>query len=456
MKERETLGSRIGFILLSAGCAIGIGNVWRFPYVVGSYGGGFFVLFYLLFLCLVGLPVLTMEFAIGRASRQSVVNAYNVLEKPGQKWHFHGYAAMLGNYMLMFYYTSVSGWMLCYFFKYLTGSIDAGSEGTTDYGMVFNDLLANPVECTLLVLVIVALGFFICSLGLQKGVENITKKMMVALLLLIVVLAVHSLTLSNASEGLAFYLLPNADKVKEQGILQVMVQALNQSFFTLSLGIGAMLIFGSYLDKKHTLLGQSVQIVALDTFVAIMAGLIIFPACSTYNVDVNAGPSLIFITLPNVFGNMPGGRIWGTLFFLFMTFAALSTVIAVFENIMACTMDRFHFSRKKASIVNFLIVFVGSLPCVLGYNLLSGWQPMGAGTAVLDLEDFIVSNILLPFGSLIILLFCITKRYGWGFSKYLEEANTGEGLKVPSWIRPYCSYVLPVILLAILLIGLFA
>ncbi|MDO4284416.1 MAG: sodium-dependent transporter [Eubacteriales bacterium] len=457
MEQRESLSGRIGFILLSAGCAIGIGNVWRFPYVVGNNGGGIFVLFYLLFLCIVGIPVLTMEFAIGRASRQSIVRAYGVLEKPGQKWHIHGYLGMFGNYMLMFYYTSVAGWMLCYFFKYALGTIEAGKETAADtavYGDVFNALLGNPVEATLWVLAIVAIGFLICSLGLQKGVERITKWMMAALLILIIVLAVHSLTLPNAVEGLKFYLLPNPETVKEAGVFHVMVQALNQSFFTLSLGIGAMLIFGSYLNRKNTLLGQSIHICVLDTFVAVMAGLIIFPACSSFGVDVNSGPSLIFITLPNVFGSMGGGRIWGALFFLFMTFAALSTVIAVFENILACCMDRFHMTRKKACLVNFVIVALGSLPCVFGYNLLSGWQPLGAGSAVLDLEDFIVSNILLPFGSLIILLFCVTKRYGWGFSNYLKEANTGEGVKVPAWIRPYCTYILPVVLFVILVLGL--
>ena len=459
MEKRESLSGRLGFILLSAGCAIGIGNVWRFPYVVGNNGGGIFVLFYLLFLAIVGIPVLTMEFAMGRASRGSIVKAYNVLEKSGQKWHIHGYFGMLGNYMLMFYYTSVAGWMLCYFFKYLLGTIASGAHaqaGTEGYGEVFNGLLGNPVETTLWVLAIVALGFFICSFGLQKGVERITKGMMVALLLLIVVLAVHSLTLPNAAEGLKFYLMPNPETVKEVGLLQVMVQALNQSFFTLSLGIGAMMIFGSYLNRKHTLLGQSVNIAVLDTFVAVMAGLIIFPACASFGVDVNSGPSLIFITLPNIFGSMAGGRVWGALFFLFMTFAALSTVIAVFENILACCMDRFHMTRKKACLVNFVIVLLGSLPCILGYNVLAGWQPLGEGSAVLDLEDFIVSNILLPFGSLVILLFCVFKRYGWGFENYLKEANTGEGLKMPRWIKPYCTFVLPVVLLVILLLGLFA
>lgn len=449
--KRESFKSRLGFLLVSAGCAIGIGNVWRFPYVAGQNGGGIFVLFYLIFLICMGLPVLTMELAVGRASRKSAVLGYKALEKPGSKWHLHGWAAMFGCYMLMMYYTTVSGWMMSYFFKFLTGEFTSGMD-TEATGAVFGNLLSDPVQMGFWMIVTVLLGFLVCSRGLQNGLEKISKVMMSALLVLIVVLAIHSLTLSGAAEGIKFYLIPNIESVKEVGLGSVIAAAMNQAFFTLSLGVAAMEIFGSYMSRDNTLAGEGARICALDTFVAIMAGLIIFPACFSYGVEVNAGPQLIFITLPNVFVNMEGGRIWGTLFFLFMTFASFSTIIAVFENIMSFGMDMFGWNRKKAALVNCVIILVASLPCVLGYNVWSNLHIIGARD-VLDSEDFIVSNLLLPLGSLIYLLFCVTK-WGWGFDKYQEEANTGKGLKIAKWLKPYLQFVLPVLILIILIQGL--
>ena len=413
--KRESFKSRLGFLLVSAGCAIGIGNVWRFPYVTGQNGGGIFVLFYLIFLVIMGLPVLTMELAVGRASRKSAVLGYKALEKKGSKWHIHGWVAIFGCCMLMMYYTTVSGWMVTYFFKFLTGSFKSGMT-TEDTAQAFSNLLGDPKQMAFWMILTVVVGFLVCSRGLQNGLEKISKFMMTALLLLIVVLAVHSLTLSNAAEGVKFYLVPNTEAVAAVGLKNVITAAMNQAFFTLSLGVAAMEIFGSYMGKDHTLAGEGVRICALDTFVAIMAGLIIFPACFSYNVEVNAGPSLIFITLPNVFINMSGGRIWGSLFFLFMTFASFSTVIAVFENIMSFCMDMFGWSRNKAALINCIVILIASLPCVLGYNVWSNLHLIG-GRDVLDSEDFIVSNLLLPIGSLIYLLFCVTK-WGWGFEKY--------------------------------------
>ena len=409
--KRESFKSRLGFLLVSAGCAIGIGNVWRFPYVTGQNGGGIFVLFYLIFLVIMGLPVLTMELAVGRASRKSAVLGYKALEKKGSKWHIHGWVAIFGCCMLMMYYTTVSGWMVTYFFKFLTGSFKSGMT-TEDTAQAFSNLLGDPKQMAFWMILTVVVGFLVCSRGLQNGLEKISKFMMTALLLLIVVLAVHSLTLSNAAEGVKFYLVPNTEAVAAVGLKNVITAAMNQAFFTLSLGVAAMEIFGSYMGKDHTLAGEGVRICALDTFVAIMAGLIIFPACFSYNVEVNAGPSLIFITLPNVFINMSGGRIWGSLFFLFMTFASFSTVIAVFENIMSFCMDMFGWSRNKAALINCIVILIASLPCVLGYNVWSNLHLIG-GRDVLDSEDFIVSNLLLPIGSLIYLLFCVTK---WGLS----------------------------------------
>ena len=449
--KRESFKSRLGFLLVSAGCAIGIGNVWRFPYVTGQNGGGIFVLFYLIFLVIMGLPVLTMELAVGRASRKSAVFGYKALEKKGSKWHIHGWVAIFGCCMLMMYYTTVSGWMVTYFFKFLTGSFKSGMT-TEDTAQAFSNLLGDPKQMAFWMILTVVVGFLVCSRGLQNGLEKISKFMMTALLLLIVVLAVHSLTLSNAAEGVKFYLVPNTEAVAAVGLKNVITAAMNQAFFTLSLGVAAMEIFGSYMGKDHTLAGEGVRICALDTFVAIMAGLIIFPACFSYNVEVNAGPSLIFITLPNVFINMSGGRIWGSLFFLFMTFASFSTVIAVFENIMSFCMDMFGWSRNKAALINCIVILIASLPCVLGYNVWSNLHLIG-GRDVLDSEDFIVSNLLLPIGSLIYLLFCVTK-WGWGFEKYCEEANTGDGIKISKKLRPYFQFILPILIVFILIQGL--
>jgi NSS family neurotransmitter:Na+ symporter len=449
--KRESFKSRLGFLLVSAGCAIGIGNVWRFPYVVGENGGGIFVLFYLLFLVAMGLPVLTMELAVGRGSRKSAVLAYKELEKPKSKWHIHGWFAILGCYVLMMYYTTVSGWMVSYFYKFVTGEFKAGMDVDAT-GSVFSDLLADPKQMGFWMILTVIVGFIVCSRGLQNGLERISKIMMTALLVLIVVLAVHSITLSGAGEGLRFYLIPNLSTVEKVGIGNVISAAMNQAFFTLSLGVAAMEIFGSYMSKDHALAGEGVRICALDTFVAVMSGLIIFPACFSYGVEVTSGPKLIFVTLPNVFVNMAGGRIWGSLFFLFMTFASFSTVIAVFENIMSFAMDMFGWSRNKTAIINCIIILIASLPCVLGYNVWSDLHLIG-GRDVLDSEDFLVSNLLLPLGSLIYLLFCVTK-WGWGFDNYMEEANTGSGLKVSRKLKPYFQFVLPVLILIILIQGL--
>ena len=445
------MGSRMGFILLSAGCAIGIGNVWRFPYIAGQYGGGVFVLFYLFFLVTMGVPVMTMEFATGRASRKSIIRSFHELEKPGQKWHLHGYLGMAGNYILMMFYTTVAGWMLYYFYLMLTGKFQGKDASQAEE--IFQGMLSDPLVLSVAMLIIVGAGIFICSIGLQKGVERITKIMMSLLLLIIIVLAVHSITLKGGIKGLKFYLLPDFKRAVKTGIWETIIAAMNQAFFTLSLGIGAMGIFGSYIDKKRSLLGESVNIAVLDTFVAFVSGLVIFPACFAFNISPGQGPGLIFITLPNIFNQMAGGRIWGTLFFVFMTFAAFSTILAVFENIISCCMDLFHWNRKKACLVNLIVIPLLSLPCVLGYNIWSGFQPRGEGSTILDLEDFLVSNIILPAGSLFYLLFCVT-RYGWGFDKYIEEANTGEGLKIPHSIKFYVTYILPVLLFFLIIKGL--
>lgn len=449
--ERESFKSRLGFLLVSAGCAVGIGNVWKFPYVVGQNGGGWFVLIYLVFLAIMGLPVLTMELAVGRASRKSAVGGYKALEPKGSAWHIHGWVAIAGCYLLMMYYTTVSGWMMSYFYKFATGTFSSGMSGDA-CANVFSQLLASPGEMALWMAVTVLLGFFICSRGLQNGLEKISKFMMSGLLLLILLLAVHSMTLSGAAEGLRFYLVPNWETVRTAGIGNVISAAMNQSFFTLSLGVAAMEIFGSYMSKDNTLLSEGVRICGLDTFVALAAGLIIFPACFSYGVEVDAGPSLIFITLPNVFVNMAGGRLWGSLFFLFMTFASFSTVIAVFENLISFCMDTLGWSRKQAAVRNCIFVLLASLPCVLGYNLWQDFRPIG-GRDVLDSEDFLVSNLLLPLGSLVYLLFCVSK-WGWNFENYRQEANTGKGLKVANWMKYYFRFVLPLLILIILLEGL--
>lgn len=447
--ERESFKSRLGFILVSAGCAIGIGNVWRFPYVAGENGGGLFVLLYLVFLALMGIPVLTMELAVGRASRKSAVLGYKKLEKPKSKWHIHGWFCMLGCYLLMMYYTTVSGWMTSYFYKFATGTFESGMTSEQVSG-VFSQLQSNPIEMVIWMAIITILGFLVCSRGIQKGIEKVSKVMMIALLVLILALAVNSILLSGAGEGLKFYLVPNFEKVSEIGIGNIVSAAMNQSFFTLSLGIAAMEIFGSYMSKDNTLPGESVKICALDTFVAIMAGLIIFPACFSYGVEPDQGPALIFITLPNVFVNMAGGRIWGTLFFLFMTFACFSTIIAVFENIISFCIDMFKISRTKSVIINAVIILIASLPCVFGFNIWSGFELFGQN--VLGMEDFLVSNILLPVGSLIYLLFCVTK-FGWGFDNYLAESNTGKGMKFARFLKPYFQFVLPILVLIVLVQG---
>ena len=449
--EREKLGSRLGFILLSAGCAIGIGNVWKFPYLAGQYGGAAFVLFYILFLLFLGLPIMTMEFSVGRASRKSPVLAYNVLEKPGQKWHLHGYLCLVGNYLLMMFYTSVTGWMLHYFYLMVSGAFVG--QDTAGVSAIYSQMLGQPLVMGGWMVLVVVLGFAINSFGLQNGLERITKYMMIALLFLIVALAVNSVSLSGAGEGLKFYLVPDIQRMMDVGVGATIVGAMNQSFFTLSLGIGAMAIFGSYIGKDRALLGESVNVAVLDTFVAITSGLIIFPACFTYGVEADSGPNLIFITLPNVFNHMPMGQLWGSLFFVFLFFASMSTILAVFENIMACWMDLTGMSRRKVAAINLVLMLALSLPCVLGFNLWSGFQPFGDGSTIMDLEDFLVSNIWLPIGSLIYLLFC-TSRYGWGWKNFTQEANTGKGLKVGNWMRWYVTYLLPIVILAIFLIGI--
>lgn len=450
MKKREKFASRLGFILISAGCAIGLGDVWRFPYITGQYGGGIFVLIYLIFIFLLGLPIITMELAVGRASQKSIATSFNVLEKKGHKWHLMGYAGMAGNYILMMFYTTIAGWMLGYFYKFVTGRF-VGIEGE-QIGKVFSDLIANPLEMTLWMVITTVVCFGICSMGLQAGVEKVTKVLMILLLAIIVVLAVKSMTLPNAGEGLKFYLLPDMNRIKEQGLWETVYAAMSQAFFTLSIGIGSLAIFGSYLGKERRLLGESVNIAVIDTSVSIIAGLIIFPACFAFNVDPGQGPGLIFVTLPNIFNSMSGGMIWGSLFFLFMCFAAYSTVIAVFENIISFAMDLWGWSRKKASWINMVLLIILSMPCILGFNVLSGFQPLGPGTGVLDLEDFIISYNLLPLGSLVYLLFCVS-RYGWGFDNYLKEMNTGEGMKMPRWLKGYLTWILPLIIVVVLIQG---
>ena len=451
--ERERLGSRLGFILISAGCAIGIGNVWKFPTVAAQSGGGIFVLIYLVFLAIMGIPIMTMEFSVGRASQASPVRMYQKLKPDDEKWRAHGYASLVGNVVLMMFYTSVTGWMLQYFVYMLTGKFD-GMGSSAEVNAVYDNMLSSPWTLFIFVAVVCVLGFLICSFDMQKGLEKVTKVMMVALLVLIVVLAIHSFTLPKAGEGLKFYLLPSIANVKKVGFLNVVVAAMNQAFFTLSLGIGSMAIFGSFIGKDRSLLGESVNIACLDTFVAITSGLIIFPAFFTYMGDgvlpteeilaQTAGPGLIFKTLPNVFINMPGGRIWGTLFFLFMSFAAFSTILAVFQNIMSCVQELTGWSKRKTCLICGAGMLILSIPCLLGFNVLSGFHPLGAGSVVLDLEDYIVSNILLPAGSLIFVLFC-TNKFGWGFDNFMEEANQGKGLKIKKWMKYYMRYALPII-----------
>lgn len=450
MNNRERFSSRLGFILISAGCAVGLGNVWRFPYITGQYGGAAFVLVYLIFLVLLGLPIMVMEFAVGRASQKSAARSFHVLEPSDTKWYLQGYACMAGNYLLMMFYTTVGGWMAAYIFKTLTGEFKGlDSDGVA---AVFNDMLARPGYMTFWMVLVVLLSFFICSLGLQKGVERITKAMMSCLFLILLILCIRSVTLPGASEGLRFYLIPDFARFTENGVGNTIFAAMGQAFFTLSLGIGAMAIFGSYIGKDRSLTGETINICLLDTLVAFLAGLIIFPSCFAFGVDPGQGPGLVFITLPNIFNQMVGGRIFGVLFFVFMTFAAQSTIIAVFENIISFSIDLFGTSRKKAVLINGIAIILLSLPCVFGFNIWSGFQPLGAGSTIQDLEDFIVSNNLLPLGSMVYLLFC-TSRYGWGWKNFLAEADTGKGVKFPAWARVYVSYILPLIVLFIFIMG---
>ncbi len=448
---REHLGSRLGFILLSAGCAIGIGNVWKFPYMVGQNGGGLFVLLYLFFLIVMGVPIMTMEFSIGRASQKSPAKMYQVLEPQGTKWHYHGKLAIAGNYLLMMFYTTIAGWMLYYF--YATAKGDLAGKDASAIAEHYTQVQQDPLVTVLFMAIVVALGILVCSLGIKNGLERVTKIMMIALILIMVVLAVNSVFLEGSGEGIKFYLMPNIKNIESVGLANVIVSAMNQAFFTLSLGIGAMAIFGSYIDKKRSLMSESINIAFLDTLVAFTSGLIIFPACFAYGVDVSSGPGLVFITLPNIFNNLPMGRLWGSLFFVFMSFAALSTVLAVFENIISCTMELFNWTRKKACAINAVIMFVLSLPCALGFNLLKDFHPFGGSSNIMDLEDFIVSNLLLPIGSMVFVLFC-TRKKGWGWDGFVAEANEGKGMKIKKFMKGYCSYVLPVMILVVFVIGL--
>ena len=447
--ERESFQSRLGFILVSAGCAIGIGNVWKFPYIAGQNRGGLFVLIYLLFLAIMGVPILTMELALGRGSGLSIVKAYKKLEPKGTKWHIHGWFCLAGSYLLMMFYTTVSGWMIDYAYKFAVGTFDNITVEQAD--SVFTDMLANPWEMLIFMGLTVLIGFLVCFGGVKNGLERVTKWMMLALLTLIIILAVNSLFLSGAGEGLRFYLMPDFSSIQKVGLMNIISAAMSQAFFTLSIGIGSMQIFGSYMSKESTLTSEAIRITALDTFVAVMSGLIIFPACFSYNVAPAEGPSLIFVALPKIFMNMPLGRLWGCLFFIFMSFASLSTVTAVFENPISACIDNFGWSRKKSTIINCALIFVLSLPCLLGFNVLSGVNVLNKG--ILSMEDFLVSNLLLPVGALIFLLFC-SYKFGWGFDNYRAEVNTGKDIKLGKGLVYYFKFVLPILILFILISGL--
>lgn len=449
-QDRETFSTRLGFILISAGCAIGLGNVWRFPYITGMYGGGLFVLIYFLFLVIFGLPIMVMEFSVGRGSKKSVAISFDVLQPKRSKWHYFKWVAMAGNYLLMMFYTTISGWMIAYLFFMIRG--DFMGADTEKVGDIFTGLISNTGTSLLFMIITCTLGFAICSLGLQNGVEKITKFMMSALLFIMLALVVRSITLPNAGKGLAFYLLPNLKNIEKNGLWTTIYAAMGQSFFTLSIGMGSMAIFGSYVSKDRRLLGEGLNITILDTFVAIMSGLIIFPACFSFGVNPDNGPGLIFVTLPNIFNSMSLGRLWGIAFFVFMVFASLSTIVAVFENIISFGMDLLNWSRKKAVMINFIAIVILSIPAVLGYNLWNGFAPLGEGSTILDLEDFIVSNNILPIGSLVYVLFCVT-RYGWGWDNFIKEANTGTGLKLPKVLRFYLTFILPILLLGIFVFG---
>lgn len=450
MQERENFGSRLGFILVSAGCAVGLGNVWKFPYICGQNGGAAFILIYLVFLVILGFPILICEFAVGRGSKKGAAKAYEVLEPEGTRWHHFKWFSIFGNYLLMMFYTMVGGWMLYYVYRMLSGQLS--NVGAVQVEQAFSDMLGSAGTMSGWMVLAVLISFGICVLGLQNGIEKITKVMMSILIVLIVILAIHSITLPNAMQGVKFYLIPNLDTIQERGIGTVIFDAMTHAFFTLSIGIGAMEIFGSYLKRERTLVGEARSVVILDTFVALMAGFIIIPACFAYGVEPDKGPSLLFITLPNVFNHMSGGRIWGTCFFVFMSFAALSTIIAVFENILSFYMDLLHWERKKAVIFNIILVILLSLPAVFGFNLLSAFQPLGAGSTIMDLEDFLVSYNLLPLGSMIFVLFCVRKN-GWGWENFRTEANAGAGCKLPGGLRLYMTYLLPLIITVVYLKG---
>ena len=453
MEKRETFSSRLGFVLISAGCAIGLGNVWRFPYITGQYGGAAFVLLYLLFLVILGLPVMVMELSVGRASQRSIALSFQVLEPKGTKWHWYSYFGLAGNYLLMMFYTVIAGWLLYYVVKVLRGDfMGLDAEGV---GAEFTELMGQPVIMTVFMAVVVIGSMLVCLQGLRNGVERVNKVMMLALLALLVVLAVNSLTLEGAGEGLRFYLQPNFHNLMYDAegnwiLGEAVFAAMGQSFFTLSLGMGSISIFGSYIGKEHRLAGEGLRIGVLDTCVAFTSGLIIFPACFAFGVSPGEGPSLIFVTLPNIFNHMAFGRVWGALFFIFLFFAAVSTVIAVFENILAFCMDKWGWSRRKAAGVNLVGILVLSMPCILGYSVWADVHPLGMDIS--SLEDFIVSNNLLPLGSLLYVLFC-TRRSGWGWDNFLAEANTGDGIRFPKWVRPYITWVLPLIILFILVMG---
>lgn len=448
--KRETFGSRLGFILVSAGCAVGIGNVWKFPYMCGQFGGAAFILIYLVFLLIMGIPVMVCEFGVGRASRHSVAAAYETLEPQGTKWHITKWIGIIGCYFLMMFYTTVGGWMLYYCVRSFSGDFVGADMETVSAG--FSDMLGNMPLMTFWTILICIIGFGVCAFGIQKGIEKVSKFMMTALLLIMIVLAIHSVMMKGAGAGIRFYLIPDFRQMAEIGIGNVIFGAMSQAFFTLSIGIGAMLIFGSYMEKDQRLFGEAVNITVLDTVVALMAGFIIIPACFAYGIEPGAGPSLIFITIPNIFAQVAGGRVWGGLFFLFLSFAAFTTLVAVFENIISFDMDLFGWSRKKSTLVSLILIIILSMPCVMGFNVLVGFTPLGEGSTIMDLEDFIVSNNLLPLGSLGYVLFC-TKKNGWGWNHFLEEINQGEGWKFPSGIKGYMSYGLPLLIIIIYLKG---
>lgn len=449
--QRERLGSRLGFILLSAGCAIGIGNVWKFPYMVGQYGGGAFLLIYIFFLAILGIPVMTVEFSLGRAAQKSPAHLYRVLEHPGSKWHIHGYTSLIGNYLLMMFYTTVAGWILDYFFYSAAGKFESADKDAV--AEIFTTLKQSPVEMGIMTAIVIIGCFLICSIGLQNGLERITKWMMIALLVIMLILSINSIVTDQSGDGLRFYLIPNLETIRQIGIGRIIVAAMNQAFFTLSLGIGNMAIFGSYINKDRALMGEAVNVALLDTFVALCSGFIIFPACFAFGVQPDSGPSLIFITLPNVFKHLPFGRLWGALFFVFLSFAAISTVLTVFENIIGCTCELFGWSRKRACFCNCIAMLLLSAPCVLGFNVLQDFRLSGAIETIMDLEDMLVSNFLLPLGSIVGVLFA-THRFGWGWDQFVAEANTGKGLKVPKTLRFYMAYILPAIIFFVFIMGL--